>query len=111
MTESTQSHAMPTPQALRIAKLQRVQDFLFHGITQFFALSVLIALLGIIISLSINAWPALHTFGPAFFFTQEWDVVFTSDFRRSDHSLYPAFAKTTRDNDSIKLAKSLAINF
>jgi phosphate transport system permease protein len=32
-------------------------------------------LLGIIISLVINAWPALHTFGPAFFFTQEWDIV------------------------------------
>ena len=71
----TQSASMPTPQALRVAKLQRVQDFLFHAVTQFFAISVLIALLGIIISLLINAWPALHTFGPSFFFTQEWDVV------------------------------------
>jgi phosphate transport system permease protein len=75
MMDITQSASMPTPQALRVAKLQRVQDFLFHGITQFFAISVLIALLGIIISLLINAWPALHTFGPSFFFTQEWDVV------------------------------------
>lgn len=71
----TQSHSAPTPQAMRIAKLQRVQDFLFHGITQFFALSVLIALMGILISLVMNAWPALHTFGPGFFFTQEWDIV------------------------------------
>ena len=70
-----QSHSAPTPQALRIAKLQRIQDFLFHGITQFFALSVLIALMGILISLVINAWPALHTFGPGFFFSQEWNVV------------------------------------
>ena len=70
-----QSHSAPTPQALRIAKLQRVQDFLFHGITQFFALSVLIALMGILISLIINAWPALNTFGPGFFISQEWDVV------------------------------------
>ena len=75
MMDITQSHSAPTPQALRIAKLQRVQDFLFHGITQFFALSVLIALMGILISLVINAWPALHTFGPAFFVTQEWDIV------------------------------------
>jgi len=75
MMDITQSHSAPTPQALRIARLQRVQDFLFHAITQFFAVSVLIALMGIIISLAINAAPALHTFGPAFFFTQEWNIV------------------------------------
>jgi phosphate transport system permease protein len=75
MMDITQSHSAPTPQAMRIARLQRVQDFLFHGITQFFALSVLIALMGILISLVVNAWPALHTFGPAFFITQEWDIV------------------------------------
>ncbi|CAM3825791.1 phosphate ABC transporter permease subunit PstC [Polynucleobacter antarcticus] len=75
MIESIQSHSAPTPQALRIAKLQRVQDFLFHRITQFFALSVLIALLGIMISLLFNAWPALSSFGPGFFFTKEWDIV------------------------------------
>ena len=75
MTENVQSYSAPSPQALRIAKLQRVQDFLFHGITQFFACSVLITLLGIIISLVINAWPALNTFGLGFFFTQEWDIV------------------------------------
>jgi len=75
MIENAQSHSAPTPQALRIAKLQRVQDFLFHAITQFFACCVLITLLGIIISLVINAWPALHTFGLGFFFTQEWDIV------------------------------------
>jgi phosphate transport system permease protein len=71
----TQSHSTPTPQALRIAKLQRVQDFLFQRVTQFFALGVLIALVGILISLTINAWPALRTFGPGFFFSTEWDVV------------------------------------
>ena len=75
MTENAQSHSAPSRQALRIAKVQRVQDFLFHGITQFFACSVLITLLGIIISLVINAWPALHTFGLGFFFTKEWDIV------------------------------------
>jgi phosphate transport system permease protein len=75
MIENAQSYSAPSRQALRIAKVQRVQDFLFHGITQFFACSVLITLLGIIISLVINAWPALHTFGLGFFFTQEWDIV------------------------------------
>lgn len=75
MIDIAQSHSAPTSQALRIAKLQRLQDFLFHGITQFFAVSVLIALLGILVSLVINAWPALATFGPGFFFTKEWDVV------------------------------------
>ncbi|MGV0963436.1 MAG: phosphate ABC transporter permease subunit PstC [Polynucleobacter sp.] len=64
-----------SPQALKKARVQRLQDALFHRGTQFFALSVLFALLGIIISLVINAWPALHEFGPGFFFTEEWDVV------------------------------------
>jgi phosphate transport system permease protein len=71
----TQSHSAPTPQALKIAKVQRIQDFLFYVITQFFAVSVLIALMGILVSLLINAWPALNTFGPGFFFSQDWDVV------------------------------------
>jgi phosphate transport system permease protein len=75
MMDITQSHSAPTPQALKIAKLQRIQDFLFYAVTQLFALSVLIALMGILVSLVINAWPALSTFGPGFFFSQEWDVV------------------------------------
>jgi phosphate transport system permease protein len=41
----------------------------------FFALSVLVALIGIIISLVVNAWPALREFGPGFFFTVEWDII------------------------------------
>lgn len=62
-------------QAQRVARIQRWQDILFHRGTQFFALSVLLALLGIIGSLLVNAWPALREFGPGFFFTEEWDVV------------------------------------
>jgi phosphate transport system permease protein len=61
--------------AVSIARVQRIQDFLFHAVTQLFSLFVLFALLGIIVSLFINAWPALHTFGLGFFFTQEWDIV------------------------------------
>ena len=48
---------------------------MFHAVTQFFALSVLIVLVAILISLFMNAWPALHEFGPGFFFTEEWDIV------------------------------------
>ena len=54
---------------------QRFQDFLFHKITFAFALSVLMVLVGIIISLIIGAWPALKEFGPAFITTVEWDPV------------------------------------
>ncbi len=54
---------------------QRFQDFLFHKITLGFALSVLLVLVGIIISLIIGAWPAFKEFGPAFITTVEWDPV------------------------------------
>lgn len=54
---------------------QRIQDFLFHKVTLGFALCVLSVLIGIIISLVIGAWPALHEFGPAFVTTVEWDPV------------------------------------
>ncbi len=54
---------------------QRFQDFLFHKITFGFAFSVLLVLVGIIVSLMIGAWPAFHEFGPAFITTVEWDPV------------------------------------
>ena len=54
---------------------QRWQDFLFHKITLAFALSVLLVLVGIIISLVIGAWPAFKAFGPSFITTVEWDPV------------------------------------
>jgi phosphate transport system permease protein len=66
--------AMPSPRAIKVAKLQRIQDFLFHRVTQFFAMLVLFALLGIIASLLVNAWPALHKFGFGFFIDPEWDI-------------------------------------
>lgn len=55
--------------------MQRVQDFIFHKLTLFFALSVLIVLLGIIVSLMIGAWPAFKEFGLGFVTTVEWDPV------------------------------------
>jgi phosphate transport system permease protein len=54
---------------------QRWQDFLFHKVTLVFALSVLLVLAGIIVSLIIGAWPAFKEFGPAFITTVEWDPV------------------------------------
>ncbi|MES2538267.1 MAG: phosphate ABC transporter permease subunit PstC [Pseudomonadota bacterium] len=60
---------------LATMRIQRFQDFLFHKITLGFALSVLLVLLGIIISLMIGAWPAFREFGPGFITTVEWDPV------------------------------------
>jgi phosphate transport system permease protein len=72
---TSQSSDMLTPQAKKVLKIQRIQDFVFHKSTLFFALTVLFALIGIIISLIVSAWPALSEFGPGFFFTIEWDII------------------------------------
>ena len=72
---TSQSSDMLTPQAMKVLKIQRIQDFVFHKSTLFFALTVLFALIGIIISLIVSAWPALSEFGPGFFFTIEWDII------------------------------------
>lgn len=58
-----------------IAKKQRLQDLFFHRVTQGFSLLVLVALLGIIISLFINAWPTFQKFGLQFIWRIEWDVI------------------------------------
>jgi phosphate transport system permease protein len=54
---------------------QRLQDFFFHKITLLFAASVLLVLVGIIVSLVIGAAPALREFGAAFVTRVEWDPV------------------------------------
>jgi phosphate transport system permease protein len=54
---------------------QRIQDFIFHKVTMAFALSVLVVLVGIIVSLVLGAIPAFAEFGPAFITTVEWDPV------------------------------------
>ena len=56
-------------------RTQRIQDFFFHKITMLFAASVLIVLVGIIISLIIGAIPAFREFGPGFITRAEWDPV------------------------------------
>jgi phosphate transport system permease protein len=59
----------------RTMRMQRFQDFLFHKITLLFAASVLIVLIGIIVSLFIGAAPAFREFGLGFITTVEWDPV------------------------------------
>ena len=58
-----------------MAKRQRVQDIVFHRLTQSFSLLVLFALVGIIISLFYNAWPTFAKFGAHFLFYVEWDII------------------------------------
>ncbi|MFM9992617.1 MAG: phosphate ABC transporter permease subunit PstC [Burkholderiaceae bacterium] len=66
---------MPTQGMLAVVKKQRLQDFFFHKITLTFSLLVLFALMGIIVSLIINAWPAFSKFGLSFIWRVEWDIV------------------------------------
>jgi phosphate transport system permease protein len=54
---------------------QRLQDSFFRGSTQFFALMVLLLLGGVIVALTVGAWPALRTFGFGFLTTEVWNPV------------------------------------
>jgi len=58
----------------RRVRLFKLQDTLFHQITLIFALAVLVALLGILASLAIEAMPVLKHFGPSFLWTNQWSV-------------------------------------
>jgi phosphate transport system permease protein len=53
----------------------RWQDSLFHAVTFSFAALVMLILTGIVLSLVVNAWPALEHFGPGFITRIEWDPV------------------------------------
>ncbi len=52
----------------------RLQDLFFHRTTQLFAFIVLATLVGILVSLTIEAWPSLKEFGPSFLWTNIWSV-------------------------------------
>lgn len=56
-------------------RIQRIQDFFFHKITLLFAASVLLVLVGIIVSLAVGAAPAFREFGASFVTTVEWDPI------------------------------------
>jgi phosphate transport system permease protein len=60
---------------MAVVKRQRLQDFFFHKITMVFSLMVLCALMGIIVSLFINAWPSFAKFGVGFVWRVEWDII------------------------------------
>lgn len=72
---SAPAESATNPNMASIAKRQRFEDILFHRITQSFSLLVLIALVGIIISLFVNAWPTFQKFGMNFIWRVEWDII------------------------------------
>ncbi len=75
MTSPSEAAAPANSRMLSIARKQRLQDALFHRVTQLFSLLVLVALLGIIVSLFINALPVLQKFGARFIWYVEWDII------------------------------------
>jgi len=75
MSASSVPRETGNPNMVSIARRQRLQDILFHRVTQSFSLLVLIALMGIIVSLFINAWPTFQKFGMKFIWYVEWDII------------------------------------
>jgi len=69
------SSDLPSASMAAVAKKQRLQDAIFHRLTQSFSLLVLMALVGIIVSLFYNAWPTFAKFGAHFIWYVEWDIV------------------------------------
>ena len=60
----TESAQVAREKLMAVMRRQRLQDFFFHKITLIFALSVLLMLGGIIVSLIIGSAPAFQAFGP-----------------------------------------------
>ena len=75
MDTSTADGGLLDQRRLEVVRKQRAQDFLFHKITLGFSLIVLVALLGILVSLLISAWPAFQKFGIQFLWRVEWDII------------------------------------
>ena len=75
MTINETTEDLPGANMIAVARKQRLQDAIFHRLTQFFSLLVLLALVGIIVSLFINAWPTFAKFGARFIWYVEWDIV------------------------------------
>lgn len=75
MDTLAQASAASQANMMAVIKRQRWQDFLFHKITLAFSLLVLCALLGIIVSLLVNAWPSFAKFGAGFVWRVEWDII------------------------------------
>jgi phosphate transport system permease protein len=60
---------------LKVIQRLRMGDAAFRTVTRAAAISVLLLLGGIILSLAYGSWPALRTFGLSFFFTESWNPV------------------------------------
>ncbi len=75
MDTSTADGGLLDQRRLEVVRKQRAQDFFFHKLTLGFSLIVLVALLGILISLFISAWPAFKKFGIEFLWRVEWDII------------------------------------
>jgi len=75
MTTTDIADVSAEAQVMAVVRRQRLQDFFFHKLTWLFSMLVLVALLGIIASLFITAWPALSKFGAHFIWRVEWDIV------------------------------------
>ncbi len=75
MDTSTADGGLLDQRRLEVVRKQRAQDFFFHKLTLGFSLIVLVALLGILISLFVAAWPAFKKFGIQFIWRVEWDII------------------------------------
>ncbi len=75
MDTSTADGGLLDQRRLEVVRKQRAQDFFFHKLTLGFSLIVLVALLGILVSLFISAWPAFKKFGIEFLWRVEWDII------------------------------------
>ena len=71
----SESSTLTDGQGLRVARRQRWQDGLFHRLTQLSSLVVLVALMGILLSLLVQSLPTFQKFGFGFVTRVEWDIV------------------------------------
>ena len=75
MNSSSADGGLRDQQRLDTVRKQRIQDFLFHKLTLSFSLIVLVALIGILVSLAMVSWPAFKKFGIEFIWRVEWDII------------------------------------
>lgn len=59
----------------KVLQRLRLSDSIFRALTRAAAISVLVILSGIIISLLYGSWPALKTFGISFLYDESWNPV------------------------------------
>ncbi|MCF8159853.1 MAG: phosphate ABC transporter permease subunit PstC [Polaromonas sp.] len=72
---TTLNSDLPSASMVAVARKQRLQDVIFHRLTQSFSLMVLVVLVGILVSLFVNAWPTFAKFGAHFLWYVEWDII------------------------------------